>query len=286
MTACTPLLGARSGSLSVIEEPSYAAAAKVHVLCDCGRSEWVHRQRLRAGKYKACSVCQPRHDPAFKPALGKRFGKLEVIEESETGHKRRVLCRCDCGRQKLIAVHTLREGRAKTCGACNRSFDRLKSVLGQTFGKLTVIAEPEICRNRRVTCRCECGKVVSRLLANLKRGQTKSCGCTKWYNHKFGCVYLLLDPITDAVRYVGQTVQQLGVRLSGHIYSQERRGRAFVCVQKKAWVSSLRPLRPKIIAVEAGVPVDQLDVREQFYIEKYLSLGADLLNIQHTKVAT
>ena len=265
MTAFVSILGKQFGRLVVIDESERGPARKVRVRCDCGNVEMLHAQRTREGKYEACSKCRPRLDPTFRSMLGQRFGKLVVIGESETGSKRRVLCLCECGRKKLIKVGTLREGRATTCGTCNRSMDRLKSVVGQKFGKLTVIAEPEIKRNRRVTCRCECGRVVSRLLSNLKRGQTKSCGCTKWYEHESGYIYFLLDPITKAVRYVGQSVQQPGVRLSGHVYNPKPAGRARACVQKKEWIKTLRPLRPEILVVDENIPIAELDKREQQY---------------------
>jgi hypothetical protein len=161
--------------------------------------------------------------------------------------------------------------------------DRLKSVVGQTFGKLTVIDEPEIKRNRRVTCRCECGRVVVRLLSNLKRGQTKSCGCTKWYNHERGYIYYLFDPIDMRLRYIGQSVQHPGVRLSGHIYGAKQRGRKVDCTDKKAWIKNLKPYRPAVWIAERDIPVADLDAREQYHIAAALAKGESLLNIHHAR---
>jgi len=161
--------------------------------------------------------------------------------------------------------------------------DRLKSVVGQVFGKLTVIDEPEIKANRRVTCRCECGRVVNRLLSNLKRGQTKSCGCTKWYGHQHGYVYYLFDPIDMRLRYIGQSVQNPGVRLSGHVYTANRRGRAIDCAEKKDWIRNLKPYRPAVWIAEKDIPIGQLDEREQRHIADAIKRGEPLLNIQHAR---
>lgn len=50
------------------------------------------------------------------------------------------------------------------------------NLTGQKFGKLTVV---EFIGNSRWQCLCDCGEVTSVITANLKRGNTKSCGCIK-----------------------------------------------------------------------------------------------------------
>ncbi len=62
---------------------------------------------------------------------------------------------------------------------------RLINVLGDKYGKLTVIAELERAvdnqgfKRRRMLCRCECGKEISVRLISLRRGNTKTCGCVR-----------------------------------------------------------------------------------------------------------
>lgn len=49
--------------------------------------------------------------------IGQRFGRLEVIERSETKSKHRYfLCRCDCGTVKAISLTHLRTGASRSCG--------------------------------------------------------------------------------------------------------------------------------------------------------------------------
>ena len=50
---------------------------------------------------------------------------------------------------------------------------------GQTFGKLTVLRENGRDKHNKVLwlCRCECGNVVTVRGYNLRKGNTKSCGC-------------------------------------------------------------------------------------------------------------
>lgn len=60
-----------------------------------------------------------------------------------------------------------------------------KDLLGQRFGKLTVIEEGPIHVSRgghratRWTCRCDCNNVTSPFAQDLRRGLTRSCGCLR-----------------------------------------------------------------------------------------------------------
>lgn len=49
-------------------------------------------------------------------------------------------------------------------------------ITGQVFGRLTV---REWAGNSRWLCECECGGAATVITANLKRGNTSSCGCIK-----------------------------------------------------------------------------------------------------------
>lgn len=56
---------------------------------------------------------------------------------------------------------------------------QLAEVLGQRFGRLTIIGmgEPDRHSKTRVTCRCDCGNESTPQLSHLRRGHTESCGC-------------------------------------------------------------------------------------------------------------
>lgn len=53
--------------------------------------------------------------------VGQRFGKLTVLEEDKENRTTlsKVICRCDCGRTKSVAVRSLKRGNATSCG-CDR----------------------------------------------------------------------------------------------------------------------------------------------------------------------
>lgn len=106
--------------------------------------------------------------------IGQRFGKLTVIKELGGG---RILCRCDCGREKEFNKSNVKRGLAKSCGSCVRRHTRrdlIKDVTGKRFGKLVVIRELGY---RRVLCKCDCGNVKEVNKSHLLSGDIISCGC-------------------------------------------------------------------------------------------------------------
>lgn len=56
---------------------------------------------------------------------------------------------------------------------------RAKNLIGQRFGRLTVIAQTKCSKNgnARWLCKCDCGNTKDIASESLKRGHTKSCGC-------------------------------------------------------------------------------------------------------------
>jgi hypothetical protein len=54
------------------------------------------------------------------------------------------------------------------------------NVIGASFGQLVVVEDLDSpLRRRRVRCRCTCGVICTVALTELRRGDTKSCGCLK-----------------------------------------------------------------------------------------------------------
>jgi len=57
---------------------------------------------------------------------------------------------------------------------------RIKSIIGQKYGKLTVLSYAGMCeknKNSKWLCKCECGNEKLIRKTGLKAGTTKSCGC-------------------------------------------------------------------------------------------------------------
>lgn len=52
---------------------------------------------------------------------GTVFGRLTVIEEARTpGGRRAMLCRCECGTEKVVDLAKLRAGHTRSCGCLHR----------------------------------------------------------------------------------------------------------------------------------------------------------------------
>lgn len=105
---------------------------------------------------------------------GRRFGKLTVLKELGGG---RILCRCDCGEEKIFIKSNVKRGLARSCGRCVRRHTRrdlIKDTVGQRFGKLVVLKELGY---GRVLCRCDCGNTKEISKTHLLNGDIISCGC-------------------------------------------------------------------------------------------------------------
>lgn len=116
--------------------------------------------------------------------VGKRYGRLTVVERGEPKPDGRITwrCRCDCGNEKVVAASALNAGQSRSCG-CLVKDTRVSPItdrVGQRFGRLVVL---ELADGRtagggvRWLCRCDCGgtKVVNG--GAMVAGSVRSCGC-------------------------------------------------------------------------------------------------------------
>ena len=123
--------------------------------------------------------------------LGKRYGRLTVIEKVNSKNGRaRWLCQCDCENQIVVFGKLLRNGHVKSCGCLKRdktierNISKVKNLIGQRFGKLTVISEGNLLKKssgkniRTWICQCDCGNQCEVQTQYLQNGDTGSCGCS------------------------------------------------------------------------------------------------------------
>ena len=123
--------------------------------------------------------------PKGKDLTGQKFGRLTVIEKTDKRDSSRCIiwrCKCDCGKETLVSSSSLTRGHTKSCGCYNRDISSLKNtkdLLGQRFGRLTVIEKTNQRDGRAVQwkCKCDCGNIVIVTGSSLTRGNTQSCGC-------------------------------------------------------------------------------------------------------------
>lgn len=115
---------------------------------------------------------------------GQKFGNLIVIaratkEEKSSGSYWK--CECSiCSNIVFITTGDLkRRTNRKYCSNCMPN-KRSESLIGKTFGRLTVIEEDTPRgKDRFYICKCECGETKSINQQSLKSGRSQSCGCLR-----------------------------------------------------------------------------------------------------------
>ena len=104
---------------------------------------------------------------------GAIFGKWTVLEENPHKRHGKVLCRCECGRERKVFVSNLLSGLSTSCG-CPKEY-----VPGMMQGKLFVDGYPwlDFKGRRRVKCICGCGRTYFPRTDDLFHGKIESCRC-------------------------------------------------------------------------------------------------------------
>jgi len=122
----------------------------------------------------------------YQDLAGRRFGRLVVVSHhsADKWGSQRWLCKCDCGKEKVVVSGHLKNGNTRSCG-CYRvdtGKAKVKDLIGETFGRLKVVSRDgnDDFGHAKWLCECSCGNVVSVLGDNLSRNNhTTSCGCAK-----------------------------------------------------------------------------------------------------------
>lgn len=118
-------------------------------------------------------------------ASGARHGLLTVTGEApRAGRARRVFVRCDCGTEKTVRATNLY--KAKSCGCAHprgkdgQNFVPKGAIPGTRYNHLIVIRHVATRTGTawRVACLCDCGTECAAWLDCVRRGVTRSCGCS------------------------------------------------------------------------------------------------------------
>lgn len=114
--------------------------------------------------------------------LGRRFGRLTVVEDSgqRKGNSVLWMCRCDCGGEILAVRHQLVTGSVQSCGCQPRPRrQKVTDLIGHRFGLLTVTGDSRQRAGSVVLwrCQCDCGGEVLATRQELVSGNVASCGC-------------------------------------------------------------------------------------------------------------
>ncbi|ARK33948.1 AP2/ERF family transcription factor [Lactiplantibacillus plantarum] len=117
------LTGQKFGRLTVIRKAHRKIDHKVVWVCQCvcGNKIETPTGSLRSGYTKSCGCLRREISSKLRRVnlLGKRFGRLLVIEEEPSKAGDHIVfwkCQCDCGNIVLHSTNTLTSGNTKSCG--------------------------------------------------------------------------------------------------------------------------------------------------------------------------
>lgn len=149
----------------------------------------------------------------FIDLKGQKFAHLTVLERVENNKHNQVQykCLCDCGRECVVIGMNIKNNKAQSCGCRTFHKTNLQDITGQKFGSLTVLGRADNQGTRTMwNVRCDCGNELVVLGANLKRGNTTSCGCKKEPNltgKVFGRL-TVLERVENRIAKSGKTDRQ------------------------------------------------------------------------------
>lgn len=87
----------------------------------------------------------------------------------------KVLCRCVCGREKMVDIYSLIRGTSKSCGCqvVRRPPKDYGIHPGDKIGYWTILSR----HGRYFSCKCVCGEERTVSARMLVSGRSRSCGC-------------------------------------------------------------------------------------------------------------
>lgn len=149
---------------------------------------------------------------------GKQFTNLKVLYRANNSVKNgktrsKWHCKCNCGNEFDVLYDNLIRRQNMTCKACanqNRIIHNRKDVIGEKFGRLTIIDILWDEKRPKVVCRCDCGNEYIASKSDVITGNTQSCGCLQsektslantkdWTGHisDYGVEFLCQDHMND-----------------------------------------------------------------------------------------
>ena len=178
--------GARIGRWTVLSKCAGDGERRWRCRCDCGTERDVFERSLRYGGSLSCGCL--RKDRAYeaiaRDLTGQRFGRLTVIGIAMTDGKSgcQWRCRCDCGKETVLAGTLLMTGKRTSCGCDTVKKYAFSDISGQKFHRLTALypLDKRTAKGGVIWhCRCECGNELDVPYNNLLYSNLRSCGCRR-----------------------------------------------------------------------------------------------------------
>ena len=177
------LTGQRFGRLVVLEMLKKNSRTYCKCQCDCGNIKEIRADAISSGITRSCGCLQrERTKEQAENLVGQSFGLWTVLERRSKPDTTKNtgaywLCRCQCGKEKIVWGKSLKDGTSQSCG-CRLNSKPKYDLVGKQFGKLKVleyIKKPN--QPPYWKCQCECGNITYASTSSLKSGHKMSCGC-------------------------------------------------------------------------------------------------------------
>ena len=185
------LTNQKFGKLTALEivGKNSIGAIKWRCRCDCGNYRDVVNSLLLNGKVTACLECSKLNRQ--KDITGQRFGNLTALyslNKTDEHHSIIWHCKCICDNELDISLMKLKSGSVFSCGCSKKPKNptpltdkRVHNLIGQRFGKLTVIADTGKSNRwgKIWLCQCDCGNTKEVDSNKLHMKSVTSCGCLR-----------------------------------------------------------------------------------------------------------
>lgn len=154
--------------------------------CDCGNDAIVSADYLKRSECPSCGceATKNRIEKNRTDNVGKKFGRLTILDVIWDYDRSKAVCRCDCGNDYVGVKSDIVTGHTQSCGCLhseNTSIANTKDWSGYVADcGVEFIKQDHMNEKGQWVWKCKCGicgNVFYELPARVNGGHTTSCGC-------------------------------------------------------------------------------------------------------------
>ena len=155
-----------------------------HFQCICGNEFDRTIRNLYRENFANCGCLKRRPGRPHKDITNQSFGYLTALYDTgKIGNDNAAvwMYKCICGREIEESIKVVGSNKYISCGCKEKALDitKRRNIVGQTYGRLTVVDEYMEDGKHLCCCVCSCGEKTVTEKRDIIRGKTKSCGCLR-----------------------------------------------------------------------------------------------------------
>lgn len=153
---------------------------------------------------------------------GQKFNKLQILSLFDyVNGRQRYLCKCECGKEKLVMINNLRFNLVKSCGCLKgrneignnkkkqNNENNIRKHIGEKFGLLTIVDVIKRGKCWDIVCICECGNKINKRYRDLEKGINIACGCLNKISGSIVNKKKTNNNKNRAEKYIGEVFKKL-----------------------------------------------------------------------------